>query len=223
VLLCYSAFRRPSTQPSLPAPKPTTGAATAKEGKRKRPLADDCSGALMSNGFFDKDSLDSLNNAFVMATLASDAYPTNVLSSGSNTKYNSQKYEAAVRQRWAALGARTVEFVDDFEEGMEAHALVAATASDVFIAFRGTSTPEGWAANARMSPWKVALGGEKTLQVHGGFLTSFVSVYPRIALAVAKVSGGRCRLSAGAGDAPDFGAFCQDCRQHNPPAAAASW
>jgi hypothetical protein len=122
-----------------------------------------------------------------MALLSNDAYPTNVMAGASNAKYNSARYEAAVRQRWGALGARTVEFVDDWEDNLEAHALVAATASDVFISFRGTSTPEGWAANARLSPWRVAIGGESSLlQVHGGFLTSFVSVYPRVGLAVAK-------------------------------------
>lgn len=74
--------------------------------------------------------------------------------------------QAAVRKRWAALGARTVEFVDDSEDNMEAHALVAATATDVFVSFRGTSTTEGWGANVRLSPWKVAAGNDgKLVQV----------------------------------------------------------
>jgi len=122
-----------------------------------------------------------------MAVLAGDAYPINLLPGASNAKYNTLKYEAALRKRWAALGARTVEVVDDFEQNLEAHAIVAATASDIFIAFRGTSTTEGWTANAQFSPWKVEAGnGGKQLHVHGGFLRSFASVYARVGLQVAK-------------------------------------
>jgi hypothetical protein len=144
-----------------------------------------CSGDLLNT--FDRARLESLPNAFTMALLASDAYPATLLPGASNAKYNTLKYEAALRKRWAALGARTVAVVDDWEDNLEAHAVVAATATDVFISFRGTSTTEGWAANARLSPWKVAAGADgQLLQVHGGFLQSFVSIYPRLGLEVAR-------------------------------------
>ncbi|KAI8472865.1 MAG: Alpha/Beta hydrolase protein [Monoraphidium minutum] len=146
-----------------------------------------CRGDLLSNGFFDPEHLDSTHNAFVMALLASDAYPATLLPGQTNAKYSAPRYQAAVRARWAALGARTVAFVDDAAEGQEAHALVAATPRAVFVAFRGTSTTEGWGTNVKVTPYRIASGhGGRVLQVHSGFLTSFTSIYAGVALEVAK-------------------------------------
>ncbi|GBF95574.1 lipase [Raphidocelis subcapitata] len=161
-------------------------AAAATAGRLPEP----CSGALLSD--FDSDALPSLRNAFTMALLSSDAYPATLLPHASNAKYNTLVYQDTLRRRWAALGARSVEVVDDFEDNLEAHALVAASASDVFIAFRGTSTTEGWTSNVRIAPWKLASGSGAEgapgggLQVHSGFLASFAAVYPRVAKEVAK-------------------------------------
>jgi hypothetical protein len=129
-----------------------------------------------------------------MAALASDAYPSTLLGDrgATNAKYDVSEYLATLRARWGALGARRVEVVDDASRRLEAHAVVAATATDVVIAFRGTSTPEGWAANARISPWRLNTAGEGAggpLQVHGGFLESFAAVYPRVADAAAAALG----------------------------------
>jgi hypothetical protein len=110
---------------------------------------------------------------------------------GSNSDVDVPRYRAVVGDRWRALGARSVHFVDvDADEAHEGHAIIVATASDVLVAFRGTSTPEGWAANAQLSPWQIATrGGQDKLNVHSGFLGSLIPVLPRIGDAVSKVRG----------------------------------
>lgn len=129
------------------------------------PLPAGCSADLLSR--FDAAHLDSLPNAYVMALLASDAYPTSLLGGegATNAKYDVTRYEAALRARWTALGARSVDVVDDDASRLEAHAVVVASGSDVFVAFRGTSTTEGWTNNARMSPWKLVGGSGEELSV----------------------------------------------------------
>jgi hypothetical protein len=108
---------------------------------------------------------------------------------GSNSDVNVARYRDVVTRRWRAFGARSVHFVDvDADEAHEGHAIVVSTASDVLIAFRGTSTPEGWAANAQLSPWQIATrGGQDLLNVHSGFLGSLIPILPRVGEAVSKV------------------------------------
>ena len=159
--------------------RPAVAAATA--GRLPQP----CSGALLSD--FDPAALPSLRNAFTMALLASDAYPATLLQHSTNAKYSAAAYTDTLRARWGALGARSMEAVDDSQDNLEAHALVVAGASDVFLAFRGTSTTEGWTSNVRIAPWKLASGAGAGggLQVHSGFLNSFAAVYPRVGTEVA--------------------------------------
>lgn len=169
-----------------------TGAAAALAAAQQLPPPATCGADVLSR--FDPSRLDAPHNAFAMALLASDAYPAGVLGAegATNAKYSVARYEEALRARWLALGARSIEAVDDAQAHLEAHALVAATATDVFVSFRGTSTTAGWTNNARLSPWKIvgskggSFGADKPLQVHGGFAMSFAAIYPKVRSAIAR-------------------------------------
>jgi triacylglycerol lipase len=114
-----------------------------------------------------------------------------VLGRGAKSKDSGPRYESSVRSRWTALGAASVAFADDDDTG--GHAVIAATTSDVFVAFRGTSSTAGWAANAHVAQFKITSGkggAGPVMQVHGGFLASFAAIYPRVGTEVAKALEG---------------------------------
>lgn len=111
-------------------------------------------------------------------------------------------HQELYKRKFGALGARdgSIAFIDVDAPGPalltsqpEAHAVVFATDSDVFVSFRGlTNIDSALSENGRFTPVEGSFGGER-VPVHGGFYRSFAAVWPGVAAAMQKAVAATAR------------------------------
>lgn len=165
------------------------------------------------NALFNREDPAVFANSYLALLLARYTYPT-AFGVSSTTEATQQTYEELYRRKWSALGALpgSIRFVDEkapvpvlglLMSQPEAHAVVLANKQDVFVSYRGlTNVESGLTENSKFTPVNGTFGEKVYLPVHGGFYSSFVSIWPQVKDAIqhaitltAKPSDARVYLS----------------------------
>jgi hypothetical protein len=150
------------------------------------------------NTLFNRNDPAALSNAYLALLVSRYTYPT-AFGISSTAEHTQDTYRELYARKWTALGAvpGSLFFVDEdvplaiislLTSQPEAHAVVFATKHDVWVSFRGlTNIESGFSDSARFLPVNGTFGADgrpQFLPVHGGFYSSFASVWPRVQQAV---------------------------------------
>lgn len=151
------------------------------------------------NTLFNRDDPSTFSNAYLALLVSRYTYPT-AFGITSTAEHTQEMYRELYRRKWTALGALhdSITFIDEEPQASgvlslltsqpEAHAVVFATNNDVWVSFRGlTNIEAGFGDSSRFNAVNGTFstaGGSKTLPVHGGFYSSFVSIWLRVRNAI---------------------------------------
>lgn len=161
------------------------------------PAAATCSTDVLDT-LFNRSDPALLSNSYLALLISRYTYPT-AFGISSTAEHTQDTYRELYSRKWTALGAvpGSLFFVDEdvplavislLASRPEAHAVIFATKHDVWVSFRGlTNIESGLGDSARFIPVNGTFGAEGSpnfLPVHGGFYSSFASVWPRVQQAV---------------------------------------
>lgn len=149
------------------------------------------------NTMFDRNDPAVFANSYLSLLLARYTYPT-AFGVSSTQDGAVETYQELYRRKWTALGGLpgSIQFVDNAPtvpmfglllNNPEAHAVVMSTKKDVFVSYRGlTNIESGLTENSKFTPVNGTFGEKLYLPVHGGFYSSFVSIWPQVKEAIKK-------------------------------------